>query len=317
MQALHHNTTNAKNAGETTEVLVLCGSMRLGRSAPLSQALGLPLAALPIDAQRSQLGGWIRTVSLGPRAPRVGIAIADADEYSFYQRIAEELGHASPIDIWIDHKNHRGAGGIVRDYTDDRWSGRGGSVGGLLVIECSAHVDFDCQALLAGIDASAEATVLAAADGRPCGVMHLSNTAIQRIPPIGYYDLKEQLVPAIVRGGGRVRPFFVSSEPSRLGDLTSYLSLLERRARSGVLMIADDARIDPTSDVTGWALVARGADIRSGALVANSAILPGAVVGEGAVVARSVVPPGAYVPPGALVVDRVFASLESNERLQT
>jgi carbonic anhydrase/acetyltransferase-like protein (isoleucine patch superfamily) len=82
-------------------------------------------------------------------------------------------------------------------------------------------------------------------------------------------------------------------------------------------MIADDARIDPTSDVTGWALVARGADIRSGALVANSAILPGAVVGEGAVVARSVVPPGAYVPPGALVVDRVFASLESNERLQT
>jgi hypothetical protein len=299
------------------KVLILAGSVRSARSAPLAQAIGIPVAALPIDASQSLLSGWLRTLSRVTGEARIGIAIAELQTQSFYERVAEESGNAARIDVWVDRNMHRGTGGIVRDYTDDRWSNRMSGAGGLLVIECSTQLDFDCDAFVAGVDASAEATVLASEDMRPCGVIHLSQRAIDRIPAVGYYDLKEQLVPTIVQSSGRVRPVFTGADPSRVGDITSYLSMLESRARNGASMISDDARIDAMSELQGWALVARGADIRSGALVANSAILPGAVVGEGAVVARSVVPPGAYVPPGALVVDRVFASLESNERLQT
>ncbi|MFM7260275.1 MAG: hypothetical protein ACKO3W_06685, partial [bacterium] len=160
----------------------------------------------------------------------------------------------------------------------------------------------------------ADATVLATDDDIPCGVMHLSARAIRRIPEIGYFDLKEQLLPAIAAAGGGVPVIRSKRPPFRIGDRRSYLALVNWRRSMGVAMISDAASIDPSAFIEGGTLVGRGAAILGRAIVSDSVVMPGAIVGPGAVVARSVVPPGARVGAGARVIDEVFASLGAGGR---
>lgn len=292
--------------------LLLAGSLRTARAAPLAGALGLPVASLPVDARFSVLAWWLDALLRGGVADGVSVAVADETERSFYERIAVEADCDKGFSVWIDRNQHRGAGGTVRDHFDDLAADP--ILGGMLIAECSTFGDFDLPGFVAAIDPASDATVLAGPDGSPCGVMHLSLRAIRRIPTIGYFDLKEQLLPAIAAAGGRVPVVRSSGAPFRISDRRSYLALVDARRAGGIPMISDAAQIDASAFIEGGSLIGRGAVVKDRAIVSGSVVMPGAVVGAGAVVARSVVPPGARIPAGSRIIDEVFASLASGGR---
>lgn len=298
--------------GRSMRAVLLAGSLRVARAAPLSGALGLPVASLPVDARCSVLAWWLDALLRQRVTDGVSVAVADETERSFYERIAVEADCDKRFGVWIDRNQHRGAGGTVRDHVDDL--GVEAIPGGMLIAECSTFGDFDLPGFVAAIDPASDATVLAGPDGSPCGVMHLSLQAIRRIPTIGYFDLKEQLLPAIAAAGGRVPVVRSRGAPFRISDRRSYLALVDARRAGGAPMISDAAHIDPSAIIEGGSLIGRGAVVKERAIVSGSVVMPGAMVGAGAVVARSIVPPGVRIPAGSRIIDEVFASLASGRR---
>ncbi|MFM7262103.1 MAG: hypothetical protein ACKO3W_16075, partial [bacterium] len=114
-----------------TRALLLAGSLRTSRAAPLAGALGLPVASLPVDARFSVLSWWLDAILRGEVAASISVAVAEEGERAFYERIAIEAGCEKRFGVWIDRNQHRGAGGTVRDHFDDL--GAEAQRGGLLV----------------------------------------------------------------------------------------------------------------------------------------------------------------------------------------
>jgi hypothetical protein len=303
----------AEQSGERpVQMLLLAGSVRISRVAVLANQIGLPLGVFPIDGTNSILSWWFGAIAASSPRASVSVAISDPSERQFFERIAQESVQAGGFSVWIDRNQHRGAGGTVRDFVEDR--GFGTPADGLLIAECSTFGDFDLRGFLASIVPEAEATVLAGADGAPCGVMHVSERALRRIPAIGYFDLKEQLLPAIASAGGMVPVVRSEAASFRISDRRSYLALLGARHARGLKMVSEQASVDASASIEGMTLLARGSVVRERAIVSGSVVMQGADIGAGAIVARSVVPPGARVPAGARIIDEVYASLSSDGR---
>lgn len=317
--------------GGPTRALLLAGSLRTARAAPLAAALGIPTAALPIDGKACVLSWWLCELLQRGLADHVSVAIADEADRIFYERIAAEWGCEQRFSVWLDRAPHRGAGGTVRDYCDDQ--SQAGLERGILVVECSTFGAFNLGHFLGAIEPASEATVLATASGQPCGVMHLTAKAVSRIPTIGYFDLKEQLLPALAAQGGVVPAIQTSIVPHRISDLRSYLALVAGQAQGAASpasstasspasstasstvssLVSESAEIQGGANVAPDVLVGRGVQVHAGAVVVGSVLMPGAIVGRDAIVARSVIPPGSRVPAGARVIDEVFASLGESE----
>jgi len=308
----YRSTNRAIEVRGPTHALLLAGSLRTARAAPLATALGIPTAALPIDNRACVLSWWLCELLQRGLADHVSVAIADDADRIFYERIAAECGCEQKFSVWVDRAPHRGAGGTVRDYCDDQREGV--LERGILVVECSTFGAFDLEHFFAAIDPASEATVLATAAGQPCGVMHLTAKAVSRIPTIGYFDLKEQLLPALAAQGAIVPAIQTSIAPYRISDLRSYLALVAGLGQGGASLVAESSDIDANAKVASDVLVGRSVQVHAGAVVVGSVVMPGAIVGRDAIVARSVVPPGSRVPAGARVIDEVFASLGESER---
>lgn len=151
----------------------------------------------------------------------------------------------------------------------------------------------------------------------PAGVYVLSRRALGQIPPVGYQDIKEMLIPALHRSGAHVGVFVPESISLRITDAQSYLAaheqLLDALGASAVAGSSfrrqGSAWLHPTADVgrahlIGPVLIGPETVIADNAVVIGpAAIGASCVVGPHAVISRSVLWDGARVSRWA-VVDR-------------
>jgi hypothetical protein len=300
-----------------TVAVLLAGQSSSTRPSRLTRSLGLPTAALPVNAERSLAECWARRlVDAGFRGTIV-LAVASEQDRAFYGQIA--VPPSVKLEVRADSSGHRGAGGTLGDAWRERVSSmdEAAAKGGALVVEVSNSPNFDFARLFAAIDLRLGAVIGAAADATPAGIAWMSSEALALVPPIGFFDLKEQFIPAIVASGRRVEAVVGAAEACRIADISTYLRAIALLRAGGPVSVAADAVIEEGAVVRGDSVVCRGAVVERGALVVDTAVLPGARVCADAVVARSIVPPGSHVPRGYLVVDEVFGALGSSSRLGT
>jgi hypothetical protein len=316
--AVQLSSAASPTAGCSARVaFVLAGRGATTRTVALSTALGLPVAALPINSERNLVECWVKRMAEGGFRGHVVLAITSESERAFYSALQAPPGIT--LQVQVDTSGHRGAGGTL----GDRWNelvdslDAQGRAGGAIVVEASNVPIFDFGAFFAAVDPSQGAFIGASADATPAGIMWLSPDALGLVPRIGYFDLKEQLVTAIVRSGKRVGAHFGPTESCRISDRVSYLRAVSLIQADGAEGRCDDAVVESGAVVRGASLLCRGAVVERGALVVDSIILPGARVCCDAVVARSIVPPGSHVPCGYLVVDEIFGALGSAARSGT
>lgn len=303
--------------------ILLAGQSQTTRHAQLSTSLGLPTAALPINGERNLVECWIRRmVDAGFRGTMV-LALASEAERAFYAniRLPEQFDAGLVrIEVRVDTAGHRGAGGTIGDVWRDACTAgadEATQAGGVIVIEASTPPNFELCKFLAAIDPTQGALIGAALDLTPSGVAWVSRESIALVPAIGFFDVKEQLVPAIVASGRAVHACIGAEESCRIVDRETYLHAVALMRAAGAEPFAADAVIEDGARVRGDSIVCRGAVVERGALVVDAVVLPGARVCADAVVARSVVPPGSHVPRGYLVVDEVFGALGSAARSGT
>jgi len=174
----------------------------------------------------------------------------------------------------------------------------------------------------------------------PAGVYVFEHRILDQISRSGFADIKEHLIPALVRRGEKVTTFVTDSPVPRVLDAKTYLAVNEfvtqqmvfnRTVPEGYSLIAGslihrDATVEPDAILVGPVMVGPCATIQSravvigptsigsdvtvasGALVSRSAVWRRSRVQENAIVDRSILADGAIIGRDRQVYGTVVAS---------
>lgn len=146
--------------------------------------------------------------------------------------------------------------------------------------------------------------------GTACGIYVCSSAVLEHIPPAGYFDIKEGLIPTLLRLGKGVHAAVLSEHTGNFRDWREYLSAVgdylgsidksdsdlkgyEQRGSQNV-WIAAGAEVHATARICEPVLVMDGARVCEGAVIIGPAVLGRNVhVGRDAVVVESAIWDGA------------------------
>jgi len=285
--------------------VVLAGRIR---PTPLSQALDVHVLRLPVGKRGSLLDSWLSTFATVGDIGEIRIVVnapADVESVGASVTTATPEVQAHPLRIMAEPAAWRGAGGILRDVTADL------PAEAIVVVgEAMRLPPRSLQSLLAAFDSSPEqisGVVGVCGADEPAGVYAFTRSAIDLIPGIGYFDMKEQFLPAIARSGGKVITARLSEKVWRLRDLESYLetarqSLASCEGQGSLIRVSDRASVSSSAVLDGFCMIEEGAVIEDGAVIHDSVVLWGATVGGGAVVSQSIVGPLAQIEPRTRVI---------------
>ena len=287
------------------QAAVLVGEYNYGRF-PLGASW--PRAVVPV-LNRPQLWHVLK------RLAEAGFGVAAICGNGSTGRIREELaGLPLPaIELaWIDGPSPRGAAGCIRDAYDALDADKP-----LFVAEGSLHLrdgdDLRSPSgqssglrMFYGHELDEQGSQTGAA--RPAGTYWAWPDIVRHIPALGFYDLKQQLLPKLRDAGTDVRMESAGRLRPRIDSLPAYLdvnySLLVEAELNPSLpeslgwrwipevdVWADgDCRVDPSAQFAGPVLLGRGARIEADCVVVGPT-----VIGAGTIVER-----GSYVRDSVL-----------------
>ena len=158
--------------------------------------------------------------------------------------------------------------------------------------------------------------------GTPAEIYLCRPEVLRHIPAGGYFDIKEGLIPAILRAGGTVEPYVLDRPAGNFRDRHGYLEALDvalqngprRNPECGTAMVCpsagpeagQDASVHPTARIHGPVAMAESARLLEGAVVVGpAAIGPNVTLGENSAVVRSALWAGATVEAGCEVRDSI------------
>lgn len=154
--------------------------------------------------------------------------------------------------------------------------------------------------------------------GQASGIYICDSGIVQHIPAVGYFDIKEGLIPEMLSAGKTIHAAELEADAGDFRDMRGYLRALAsymetapdlrrdlqfcRNAESQDVWIAANARVQPDARVYGPAVIMDNVTIAGGALVIGPAAIESNVtISEGAVVSDSVLWAGARIGPNCRV----------------
>ena len=161
---------------------------------------------------------------------------------------------------------------------------------------------------------------------RPAGLYCCEPEALEFIPDRGYYELKEQLLPALQKAGKPVGAVLLKRPTFQVADWLGYLTAVERALTNGLpedggfrqlapgVWAGEDVEIASTARVVGPALLGHCCRLDDDVLVLGPAVLgTGTVVGAGSRLFRVVAPRAVEFRPATQVSDELVypGALES------
>ena len=182
-------------------------------------------------------------------------------------------------------------------------------------------------------------------EAEPAGAYVCGGRALRNVSSSGYQDIKEQMIPALLKDGGSVAAVPLPGAAIAGRNLAAYLSVVgealatpekfgvdlsgfekkgadvwaadgsqidESSRMVGPAVLLDGARVGPDAMVLGPAVSGRGASVGPGAVVDRSVLWDGATVGRQAYVREALVDEGARVRAR----ERVAGNVVANARLR-
>lgn len=250
-----------------------------------------------------------------------------------YEGQVQELQNAVNLPESIEVEYHtetlpRGTAGCLRDVSSPEKDE-------LLVVFQSMLVPApDIAALMAEHDkGEAEITLFfyPGSDGQV-----LSNAAplyicepsiIEYIPDAGYFDLKEGLVPALVRADKKISAAMFHSSAASFRNWRDYINIISDYVQSdqsqnticqtaqvapsarliGPIVIGHNARIGEDAMLIGPVVLGQGCSIGAGAFISESVVWQGAQIGTRCRVENALVDAGKAVKAGSVCKDSLLA----------
>ncbi len=295
---VRHNTCPPDKPFSQLRALVLLGG--LVRPTQLSTVIDRSVLDLPINNTQSLLEHWLAqacelvdVLQIGSLPVRVVI-----DQQSVSPHVPASDPRVA-VTIERDIASFRGTGGVLHDLSSDY------QPNDYLLVANAAQVLLEPLPQLTNDLAGdhADVSVIASTQGVPSGLMLVRCDILNSIAPIGFVDMKEQVLPKIasshcVRVKKRSSP---AGLPIR--TLSTYINALRAGARGNA--DATDAFAEDWQST--FSIVEEGAEVDPAARTHDSVVLKGARVDRGALLVRSVVCAGAIVKRDETVVDQLLS----------
>ncbi len=288
----------------------------------LHSALRRPVLCLPMGSRGTVLTQWL---DLFARCDSIAHVVAVLNTEHDAKLVADAAGDGWPAQRashegdWFraigERESWRGPGGILRDVTAEVPSNE-------IVIVAEAHAlsPRSIDPLLERIGRGDVVGVVGLrGSDEPAGVYAFVRSALELAPAIGYFDLKEQFLPALHKAERRVAAATLSGSMQRVRDCGSYVDAVAASLRSEDEQGRCDNRIGATAEISddaiidGGCIIGEEVVIESGAVVHQSVVLDGARIGGGAVVSRCVVGSAALVEGKRRVIGEIVADARSVE----
>lgn len=270
----------------------------------LRKQVGQAIGTLPINATQSLLGCWLECLASEPRIQRVIVATSDAFDQAMLIDAVSAVDLRLAVDVVIDPEVHRGTAGVVADVL---WHDDATSIG---VGEVSAVPPPSISPAIDALDRDGTLMVVGTSDdAQSIGFFAFHRKVLGLVPRVGYFDLKEQFINAVIKDGHSVRAVRLMDHHHRLATLKGWLETI-KHFKGG---IHEAARVSEHARIEGAVCIEEDALIESASLC-DAVIMRGAVVEEGAIVARSVIGPGARVAAGHRVIDGIFLDARSLQK---
>ncbi|MAJ45732.1 MAG: hypothetical protein CBC35_00215 [Planctomycetes bacterium TMED75] len=216
-----------------------------------------------------------------------------------------DADHLGQTGVYADHEDHRGTAGALKDFSNSLEY-----TGDLLVIEGNRipphnpnllfHPDYDREDVIGSLGRTS--------DFGPSGMILMKKRMLDLVPEIGFFDLKEQLIPRALERGERIIVREIGGEGDRLSDADSYRDCVRQMGKrvggENALgpWISAESTIHPTSLVGKGTLIAGNARIEQNAVTENSVILDGVVIGRDSLIVDSIIKQGSSIPPETKVI---------------
>jgi len=284
--------------------IILAGGIR---PAPLSNALGTPVLCLPVAHETTLLSAWLHRLTNIGSCRSVYVVVSsetDADAIrAVAQGIVDDGQTSCAPQVMVEPHRWRGTAGAVRDVAATVLSDDA-----LVVVEAAVVPPSRAGRVLDTVSASAGAAIGIDTDSSPAGVYAFRPAVLEAIPSIGFYDIKEQLVPSLHVLGSAARVVTVTDRVVRIRDRTGYLAAVADFTEITHMSTTDAGsypRVDPSASVVGHCIIDPSVVVERDVLVDSSVVLDDVVVRAGATISRSVIGSGVEIEPGALIVDGV------------
>lgn len=273
----------------------------------LREIAGHPVSLLPIPGASHFLFAWLETLSKVDAISKVDVLTGRPEDLRVLTAATAQWDakHLGQTGVYADHENHRGTAGAVKDFM-----GSLEYTGDLLVIEGNRvpphnpnllfHPDYDREDVIGSLGRTAEYG--------PSGLILMKRRMLDLVPEIGFFDLKEQLIPRALERGERIIVREIGGEGHRLSDADSYKVCVKQMGRRlGVKdaagpWISDESEVHPKALVGKGTLVANAARIEENVVTENSVILDGVVIGRDSLVVDSIIKRGSNIPPDTKVI---------------
>jgi hypothetical protein len=299
--------------------IVLAGALY---PSPLQRQLGRLPACLPIGRRGTLLDAWLEALRRHEACTQIRVVVNAAADASALEAMVAPVAAGPPVTVLTEPSAWRGSAGLLADLSRDTRNDE-------TVVAVEAHCwppPESTGPLLAALRGEgAAAAVAAGRSGEPAGLYAFSRPALGVVPPVGFHDLKEQMLPALCAGGFEVRLVALHHDMLRVRDRSAYLEAVARSLCDGradgetprgaesapgavQARVAADARLASGSRLAGCCVLEAGVVLEEGAVVHESVLLEGAIVGRRSLVSRSVVGPNVRIPPSARVVDCIMGA---------
>ena len=311
---MHEQSVNKQN----TKVIILAGSRDFGRC-PLTSRL--PTALWPVVG-KPVLERLL--TSLADQGIKQVIICSNGDG-----SLLEESIHAeNRLELnFLDESLPVGTAGCIRDAAGDETDALGShKAETLLVFPAGIIRPPKIDVLInAHRDGQSDLTVMLNPDcgngkslGEPAGIYVCRTGILKHIPKAGYFDIKEGLIPEMLRAGKTVHVATLPNHAGNFRDRQEYLyaiaNYLEgapklnadlkscRDADSQTMWIAANAKVEPGARIYGPAVIMDGACISNDAVILGPTILGNNVtIGKDSVVVNSVLWEDARVGPNCQI----------------
>jgi NDP-sugar pyrophosphorylase family protein len=285
----------------------------------LRSIVGMPVCMLPVPGYPSLIAAWLDLISKIDVVSNTSILTGNEEDSAMINRAAAEWRseHIGAVSSLPDRDEHRGTAGTLRDFL-----GEYPSQNDLLVIEGTTTPPETPQVLFdPNFEHEEVAGVLGSTSvSEPAGMVLLKRKVIDLVPEIGFFDLKEQLLPRILERSDTILVRTITNKSIRLSSARNYLEGIQELGkrltpdRPAGPWIHEDATVHPEATLGENVLIAKGAIVDPGAVLEDAILLPDAHVGTEALVIRSIVRTGARVPPGTRLISSEEYVLDARTR---
>ena len=291
--------------------ILLAGGIR---RAPISEALRLPTLCLPLAPGRPLLAEWLDLLHSIGDCESVSIVFSSDDDVESIEALlatpTELRRFSSSTHAFVEPRRWRGTAGVIRDSIRESSANLP-----VVVVEAAALPPPGATSIVGTLAAGAAAAIGIDDDTQPAGIYAFQPDVLEMIPTVGFYDIKEQLLPHLYAHGRAARPIRVIDHAVRLRDRDSYLSIMKDviggdDTPANQPCVSPACKIPDTALLTGANLIDHGVILDNHVVVDNSVILTGAAIGGGAVVSRSIVGPKTQIPPSAHIIDAIVSHAE-------